>query len=190
MKIRTLDSSAPQFEAAFRDLTAPTTAFDRDIERQTHAIVEDVRRRGDAALLEYTKRYDRVTASSVVELEISESETRDALQALDPDTRAALQAAAHRIRSFHQRQLDSDWSFTEADGTVLGQRIEPLERVGLYVPGGKAAYPSSVLMSAIPAQVAGVRQPPASRRSTRSSAPAMPMWWPPNGKCSVWLGST
>jgi histidinol dehydrogenase len=158
MKIRTLDSSAPQFEAAFRDLTAPATAFDRDIERQAHAIVEDVRQRGDAALLEYTERYDRVTASSVAELEISESETRDALQALDPHTRAALQAAAHRIRSFHQRQLDSDWSFTEPDGTVLGQRIEPLERIGLYVPGGKAAYPSSVLMSAIPAQVAGVRQ--------------------------------
>jgi histidinol dehydrogenase len=158
MKIRTLDSREPQFEAAFRDLTRPATVFDRDIERQTDAIIQDVRQRGDAALLEYTKRFDRVSAGSVSELEIADSEMQAALESLDPEAREALQAAADRIRSFHQRQLGGDWSFTEPDGTVLGQRIEPLERVGLYVPGGKAAYPSSVLMNAIPAQVAGVRQ--------------------------------
>ena len=158
MKIRTLDSRAPDFQAAFRELTAPATAFDRDIERQAEAIIDDVRQRGDAALLEYTRRFDRVSAASVSELEIAASEMQAALQALDPQARAALQAAADRIRSFHQRQLGSSWSFTEPDGTVLGQRVEPLERVGLYVPGGKAAYPSSVLMNAIPAQVAGVRQ--------------------------------
>jgi histidinol dehydrogenase len=158
VKIRTLDTRAPQFETAFRELTAPATVFDRRIDRQVEVIIEDVRRRGDAALLEYTKRYDRVSAASVSDLEIAASETQRALDALAPEARTALQAAADRIRSFHQRQLGGQWSFTEPDGTVLGQRVAPLEWVGLYVPGGKAAYPSSVLMNAIPAQVAGVRQ--------------------------------
>jgi histidinol dehydrogenase len=158
MKVRTLDTQSPQFEAQFRELTAPATAFDRDIDRQVEAIIEDVRRRGDAALLEYTKRFDRVSAQSVAELEIRASELRAAFDALASEARGALQAAADRIRSFHQRQLGGEFSFTEADGTVLGQRVAPLERVGLYVPGGKAAYPSSVLMNAIPAVVAGVRQ--------------------------------
>ena len=158
MKIRQLDTRSPQFEAQFRELTAPATAFDRDIDRQAEAIIEDVRRRGDAALLEYTRRFDRVSAQSVTELEIPGSELRAAFDAVAPEPRGALQAAADRIRSFHQRQLGGEWSFTEPDGTVLGQRVAPLERVGLYVPGGKAAYPSSVLMNAIPAAVAGVRQ--------------------------------
>ncbi len=158
MKIRTLDTSSPQFDAQFRELTAPATAFDRDIDRQAEAIIEDVRQRGDAALLEYTKRFDRVSAQSVARLEIPAAETQAAFDALAPEARGALQAAADRIRSFHQRQLDGEWSFTEADGTELGQRVAPLERVGVYVPGGKAAYPSSVLMNAIPAQVAGVDQ--------------------------------
>lgn len=158
MRIRTLDTGAPEFEAQFRELTAAATLFDRDIERQAEAIIEDVRLRGDAALLEYTRRFDRVGADSVADLEIAGSETRAAFDALAPDERAALQSAAERIRSFHRRQLGGGWSFTEADGTELGQRVAPLERVGLYVPGGKAAYPSSVLMNAIPASVAGVPQ--------------------------------
>jgi histidinol dehydrogenase len=158
MKIRRLDTRSPQFEAQFRELTAPATAFDREIDRQAEAIIEDVRLRGDAALLEYTQRFDRVSAQSVTELEIPGSELRAAFDAVAPEPRGALQAAADRIRSFHQRQLGGEWSFTEPDGTVLGQRVAPLERVGLYVPGGKAAYPSSVLMNAIPAAVAGVRQ--------------------------------
>ena len=158
MKVRTLDTRSPQFEAQFRELTAPATAFDRDIDQQTEAIIEDVRRRGDAALLEYTMRFDRVSAQSVAELEIPGPDLRAAFEAVTPQARGALQAAADRIRSFHQRQLGGDWSFTEPDGTALGQRVAPLERVGLYVPGGKAAYPSSVLMNAIPAVVAGVRQ--------------------------------
>jgi histidinol dehydrogenase len=158
MKIRQLDTRSPQFEAQFRELTAPATAFDREIDRQAEAIIEDVRLRGDAALLEYTQRFDRVSARSVTELEIPGSELRAAFDAVAPEPRGALQAAADRIRSFHQRQLGGEWSFTEPDGTVLGQRVAPLERVGLYVPGGKAAYPSSVLMNAIPAAVAGVRQ--------------------------------
>jgi histidinol dehydrogenase len=158
MRIRTLDTGSPQFEAQFRELTAAATLFDRDIDRQAEAIIEDVRQRGDAALLEYTKRFDRVAADSVADLEISGSEARAAFDALAPDQRAALQSAADRIGSFHRRQLGGDWSFTEADGTELGQRVAPLQRVGLYVPGGKAAYPSSVLMNAIPASVAGVPQ--------------------------------
>ncbi len=158
LQMRRLDTSSTQFEAQFRDLTAPATAFDRDIDRQAEAIIEDVRRRGDAALLEYTKRFDRVSAQSVAELEITGSELRTAFDALASEARGALQAAADRIRSFHQRQLGGDWTFSEPDGTVLGQRVAPLERVGLYVPGGKAAYPSSVLMNSIPAQVAGVEQ--------------------------------
>jgi histidinol dehydrogenase len=158
MKVRTLDTRSPQFEAQFRELAAPATVFDRDVDRQAEAIIEDVRRRGDAALLEYTKRFDRVSAQSVAELEIPGPDLRAAFEALTPQARGALQAAAERIRSFHQRQLGGDWSFTEPDGTVLGQRVAPLERVGLYVPGGKAAYPSSVLMNAIPAVVAGVGQ--------------------------------
>ena len=164
MTVRTLDARSPQFEAQFRELTASATAFDRDIERQAEAIIDDVRQRGDAALLEYTRRFDRVSAQSVADLEIPAADLRAAFDALAPEARAALQAAADRIGSFHQRQLGGlgglggDWSFTEPDGTVLGQRVAPLERVGLYVPGGKAAYPSSVLMNAIPANVAGVRQ--------------------------------
>ncbi|HEX4598334.1 MAG TPA: histidinol dehydrogenase [Burkholderiaceae bacterium] len=158
MKIRTLDTSSPQFEAQFGQLVAPATVFDPEVERQTTAIVEDVRRRGDAALLEYTKRFDRVSAQSVAQLEIPASDLRAAFDALAPDAAEALRAAAGRIRAFHQRQLGGEWTFEEPDGTVLGQRVAPLERVGLYVPGGKAAYPSSVLMNAIPANVAGVRQ--------------------------------
>jgi histidinol dehydrogenase len=156
--MRRLDTRSPQFELQFRELTAAATAFDRDIERQTEAIIEDVRGRGDAALLDYTNRFDRLSAQSVAQLQIAQSETRAAFDALALEERTALQAAAERIRSFHRRQLAGDWSFTEADGTVLGQRVAPLQRVGLYVPGGKAAYPSSVLMNAIPAQVAGVEQ--------------------------------
>jgi len=158
MKIRTLDTRSAQFEGEFRQLVAPATAFDPEVERDAAAIVDDVRRRGDAALLEYTRRFDRVSARSVAELEIRASELQAAFDALAPEAAAALGAAADRIRSFHQRQLGGAWSFEEADGTVLGQRVAPLERAGLYVPGGKAAYPSSVLMNAIPANVAGVRQ--------------------------------
>jgi histidinol dehydrogenase len=158
MRMRTLDTSEPQFEARFAELTAPATVFDRDIERQAEAIIEDVRQRGDAALLQYTERFDRVSAPSVAQLQIDAGQMRAALDALAPPARGALQAAADRIRSFHQRQLGGEFGFTEPDGTELGQRVAPLDRVGLYVPGGKAAYPSSVLMNAIPAVVAGVRE--------------------------------
>jgi histidinol dehydrogenase len=160
MKLRILDTREPGFEAAFGPLVAVDTAVDKTIEQRADAIVDDVRARGDAALLEYTNRFDRMNAPSVAALEIAQGEMRAAFDGLPGEQRDALEAAAGRVRAFHQRQhqrvLAADWTDTEPDGTVTGQRITPLDRVGLYVPGGKAAYPSSVLMNAIPAHVAGV----------------------------------
>ena len=160
MKVRVLDTREPGFEAAFGPLVAVDTAVDKTIESRADAIVDDVRIRGDAALLEYTNRFDRMAAPSVAALEITQAQMQAAYAGLPDAQREALAAAADRIRGFHQRQhqrvMAADWTDTEADGTVTGQRITPLDRVGLYVPGGKAAYPSSVLMNAIPAHVAGV----------------------------------
>jgi hypothetical protein len=116
-------------------------------------------RAGDAALLELTARFDGVQAASMAALEIGPDELRAAMDAITPAQRGALVAAAERVRDYHQRQLDAcarSWQYRDADGTLLGQKVTPLDRVGIYVPGGKAAYPSSVLMNAIPAQVAGV----------------------------------
>jgi histidinol dehydrogenase len=160
MKLRLLDTREPGFEAAFGPLVAVDTAVDKAIEQRADAIVDDVRARGDAALLEYTNRFDRMKVAAVAALEITQAEMRAAFDGLPVDQRDALKAAAERVRAFHQRQFQrvmaADWTDTEPDGTVTGQRITPLDRVGLYVPGGKAAYPSSVLMNAIPAHVAGV----------------------------------
>jgi histidinol dehydrogenase len=156
MTMRTLDTRDPTFDAQFADLVAIDTAVDREIERVADAIVEDVRLRGDAALLEYTNRFDRMRAARVAELEIGTGEMRAALESLPVEQRVALETAARRIRAFHERQLAATWSFVEEDGTELGQRVNALDSVGLYVPGGLAAYPSSLLMNAVPAQVAGV----------------------------------
>ena len=156
MKVRLLNTRDNGFDAQFAALVATDTAVDREVERVTGAIVDDVKRRRDAALLEYTNRFDRVNAASVADLEIGAGEMQRALASLNADQRAALETAAQRIRSFHQRQLTASWSYTEDDGTELGQRIGALQRVGMYVPGGLAAYPSSLLMNALPAQVAGV----------------------------------
>lgn len=160
--LRRLDSR----EAGFRDKLKAVLAFeaseDEAIDRAAAAILADVRARGDAAVLEYTNRFDKLAADSVAALELPRAELQAALQSLDPRRRDALQAAAGRVRSYHQRQkveCGSDgFTYTEADGTVLGQKVTPLDRVGIYVPGGKAAYPSSVLMNAIPAKVAGVAE--------------------------------
>jgi histidinol dehydrogenase len=160
MKVRTLYTTDAGFEAAFAKLVAVDTAVDKTIEARADAIVDDVRSRGDAALLEYTNRFDRMSAPSVAALEISQAEMQRAFDGLPAEQRQALQAATARIRAFHQRQYErvmaAHWTDTEPDGTITGQRITPIDRVGLYVPGGKAAYPSSVLMNAIPAHVAGV----------------------------------
>ena len=156
MNIRKLNANDASFDAQFAALIATDTAIDREVEHVAGAIVDDVRRRGDSALLEYTNRFDRLTAASVAELEILAPEMRSALDSLGGEQRSALETAAQRIRAFHERQLQASWSYTEDDGTRLGQRISALQSVGIYVPGGLAAYPSSVLMNALPAQVAGV----------------------------------
>jgi histidinol dehydrogenase len=156
MKPRRLDTRAPDFDAAFAQLVAHDGTVDHAIERAAEAIVDDVRQRGDTALLEYTNRFDRMRAPSVAALEISADEMRAALDALPAEQRAALGIAAQRIRAFHERQSAESWTFTEADGTRLGQRVSAVDRVGVYVPGGLAAYPSSVLMNVVPAHVAGV----------------------------------
>src|SRR5512135_3433018 len=133
-------------------------AADASIEQTVAAILHDVKARGDAAVLEYTERFDRLQAPSLASLELSGAQLQAALDALPADTRQALEAAADRVRRYHERQVQGSWTYTEDDGTVLGQKVTPLDRVGLYVPGGKAAYPSSVLMNAIPAKVAGVAE--------------------------------
>jgi len=156
--VRRLDAREPAFDAALSELLAFDATQNEAIERAVAGIVEDVRLRGDPALLEYTRRFDRVDKASVAELEVPAPALRGAFEALDAADRAALQTAADRIRTYHQRQRSESWSFTEADGTRLGQQVTPLDRVGVYVPGGKASYPSSVLMNAMPAQVAGVRE--------------------------------
>jgi histidinol dehydrogenase len=156
--MRRLDSSAADFAAALARLTAVNTAQDEAIDASVANIIVDVRARGDAAVLEYTALFDRIKAPSVAALELRPAAFEAAFDALDAKQRDALVAAAERIRIYHRHQRVESWSYTEADGTRLGQQVTPLERVGIYVPGGKAAYPSSVLMNALPAQVAGVRE--------------------------------
>lgn len=154
--IQRLDARDAGFRDALTRLLAFDASQDESIDRAAAGILADVRQRGDAALLEYTQRYDRVQATSIDALEIPRADWEAALASLPANQRNALEAAADRVRGYHMHQRAESWSYTEADGTVLGQQITPLDRVGLYVPGGKAAYPSSVLMNAIPAKVAGV----------------------------------
>ena len=156
MKLRRLSTRRPGFDAALAALTRYEAAQDAKVRRVVSAIIADVRARGDAAVLQYSRRFDRVKVNSVARLEVRKKALRAALHSLPRTQSRALREAAGRIRSFHERQLAHSWRYEEADGTMLGQNVTPLERVGLYVPGGKAAYPSSVLMNAIPAKVAGV----------------------------------
>ena len=156
VELRRLDSSAEGFDAELALLTAFDSSEDGEIDAAVATILADVHERGDAAVLEYTKRFDGVDAPSVAALAIPTAEFVAAFDALASRERDALSTAAARIRAFHERQRSESWTFTEADGTRLGQKISPLARVGLYVPGGKAAYPSSVLMNALPAAAAGV----------------------------------
>ncbi|TAM49313.1 MAG: histidinol dehydrogenase [Paraburkholderia sp.] len=162
LTIRKLDSSDVGFGAALAGVLAFEASEDEAIERSVAQILADVKARGDAAVLEYTNRFDRLSADSLAALELPTSELEAALEGLEPKRRAALEAAAARVRAYHEKQKiecgSHSWQYTEADGTVLGQKVTPLDRAGIYVPGGKAAYPSSVLMNAIPARVAGVRE--------------------------------
>jgi histidinol dehydrogenase len=156
MKMRRLATRASGFDAKLAALTRYEAAQDAGVQSAVRSIIAAVRRRGDAAVLAYSRRFDRVKARSIAALEVSRDEMFRSLKGIPRKEKTALVQAAIRIRRFHERQLSRSWAFKEADGTILGQRVTPLERVGLYVPGGKAAYPSSVLMNAIPAKVAGV----------------------------------
>ena len=158
INIRRLRSSAPDFARELAALLAFETAQDPRLDATVAGILDDVKKRGDAAVLEYTRRFDRVQATAVAHLEFTRDEMRNALCALPPPQRSALEQAATRVRAYHEKQLAQSWSFTDEDGTRLGQQVTALDRVGLYVPGGKAAYPSTVLMNALPAKVAGVRE--------------------------------
>jgi histidinol dehydrogenase len=158
MKPRRLSTRAPGFDAALAALTRHDAAADPNVKAVVAGILGDVRVRGDAAVLEYARRFDNASARSFADLDIPLQKGKEALAALPSDAREALQMAHDRIRRFHEKQLQRSWDYIEADGTRLGQRVTALERVGLYVPGGKAAYPSSVLMNAVPARVAGVNE--------------------------------
>ena len=146
------------FDARLAKLLAFESAQDERIETTVDAILRDVRARGDEAVLEYTNKFDQLGATSIAALEIPRPDFDRSLAGLPTARREALEQAAARIRSYHERQTLASWQYTEADGTTLGQKITPLDRVGVYVPGGKAAYPSTVLMNTLPAKVAGVRE--------------------------------
>ncbi|CAG0938829.1 histidinol dehydrogenase [Gallionellaceae bacterium] len=156
MNIKRLSTKQSDFDTQLDRLLAFEATADDKLEATVASILVDVKRRGDAALLEYTKRFDRLDVSDAAELELPQTALRAAFESLSEAQRTALEQAAQRVTAYHEKQLQSSWSYTEADGTLLGQQVTPLDRVGLYVPGGKAAYPSSVLMNALPAKVAGV----------------------------------
>ena len=156
MNIKRLSTKPTNFDAELNTLLAFEETADEKLEATVASILTDVKRRGDAALLKYTQRFDRLTVNQASEFELPQAELRAAFDGLPAAQRTALEQAAQRVTAYHQKQLQSSWSYTEADGTLLGQQVTPLDRVGLYVPGGKAAYPSSVLMNALPAKVAGV----------------------------------
>ncbi len=159
LQLRQLSTAAADFESAFQRVLHWSAETDAAIEHRVAEIIEAVRERGDAAVLELTARFDGVQADSVAALELGREELKAAFDAITPAQREALAFAAQRVRAYHERQLEASgksWSYRDEDGTLLGQKVTPLDRVGIYVPGGKAAYPSSVLMNAIPAHVAGV----------------------------------
>ncbi|SBT09557.1 bifunctional histidinal dehydrogenase and histidinol dehydrogenase [Candidatus Accumulibacter aalborgensis] len=160
IRIKRLSTADADFTARLNSLLAFEAAQDESVERTVAAILSDVKARGDAAVIEYTRRFDGLSVDSMAELEVSQNELQAALAGLLSDQRQALEAAAGRVRNYHQRQTLQSWHYEDdgedACGTMLGQKVTAIDRVGLYVPGGKASYPSSVLMNAIPARVAGV----------------------------------
>ena len=155
-QIKRLSSCDTAFDSTLKQLLAFDNTQDDAIDATVANILKDVKKRGDDALLEYTRRFDNMTVTTVAEIELSQSYLQQCLQALPTVQRDALEQAADRVRIYHERQRAQSWQYNEPDGTMLGQKITPLDRVGLYVPGGKACYPSSVLMNALPARVAGV----------------------------------
>ena len=158
MNIRQLSSRAAGFDEELAKLLAFEETADEKLEATVASILADVRKRGDAAVLEYTAKFDRLPLEHAAAMELPQHELRAAFDGLPAEQRNALEQAAQRVTDYHKKQVQTSWSYTEADGTLLGQQVTPLDRVGLYVPGGKAAYPSSVLMNALPAKVAGVAE--------------------------------
>ncbi len=158
VKIRRFNSGDTDFWPQLKQLLAWEGVSDDRVNTTVRNILEDVRKRGDGAVVEYTNRFDRMSAGGMGELEMPLARLQQALQAIPVNQREALERAAQRVRAYHEHQKQDSWTYTEADGTVLGQQVTPLDRVGMYVPGGKAAYPSSVIMNAMPAKVAGVKE--------------------------------
>ena len=154
-KFSTLDND---FDSELDSLIAWDSSIDEEISNSVKKIINDVRRNGDSSVLDYTKQFDSIMAKSISELTMPKERLKQAFDNLEKEQKDALSIAAERIKSYHQNQVQESWNYSEDDGTVLGQKITPLERAGLYVPGGKAAYPSSVLMNSIPAKVAGVEE--------------------------------
>jgi len=158
IKIKRFDSQSNNFESQLKDLLAWEAESDQVIFDTVYEIIRSIKSKGDQALLEYTEKFDGLVVKAASDLELSRIRLERAYQGLSDTERHALDSAAERIRSYAEHQKIESWQYTEADGTVLGQQVSPLDRVGLYVPGGKATYPSSVLMNAVPAKVAGVEE--------------------------------
>ncbi|MGE8333440.1 MAG: histidinol dehydrogenase, partial [Pseudomonas putida] len=156
--IARLNAADPDFARHLDHLLSWESVSDDAVNQRVLDIIKGVRERGDAALVEFTQRFDGVAANSIDDLILGRERLELALTRITPVQREALEKAANRVRMYHERQKQDSWQYTEADGTVLGQKVTPLDRAGLYVPGGKASYPSSVLMNAIPAKVAGVAE--------------------------------
>jgi len=158
MLMRQLDSQQTGFDQMLDELTAWEDELDLAVNDTVRRVLGDISSRGDAALLEYTAQFDQLEVASAADLEVDQQRLRQALESITAEHRDALEQAAERIREYHQHQLQESWHYRDAAGYLLGQQISPLQCAGIYVPGGKASYPSSVLMNAIPAQVAGVEQ--------------------------------
>ena len=156
--INRLNASDSDFEDRLATLLQREMIVAEEVTHTVSDILQEVRSRGDSAVVEYTNRFDGFAAGSIDELSVSQEQMQHALQSISKEQREALTHAADRIRSYHEKQKQDSWTYTETDGSVYGQKISPLRRVGVYVPGGKANYPSSMLMLAIPAQVAGVKE--------------------------------
>ena len=157
-QVKRLKSSQADFDQQLDAMLAWESVSDKAVNERVDDIIAQVRAKGDEAVVELTNRFDRTSVSEISQLEMSKARLQQALEAISPEQRNALEVAADRVRSYHERQLSHSWQYEEADGTLLGQKVTPMDRVGIYVPGGKAAYPSSVLMNAMPAKVAGVEE--------------------------------
>jgi histidinol dehydrogenase len=158
MNITRLSTRQSDFDARLSKLLAFEETADEKLEATVAAILADVKKHGDEAVLEYTRKFDRLPLADAAAMELPRAELKAAFEGLPADQKSALEQAAQRVTDYHKKQVQVSWNYLDADGTMLGQQVTPLDRVGLYVPGGKAAYPSSVLMNALPAKVAGVAE--------------------------------